>query len=103
MTHFHYVHSFSLTFQFFPFIIFLLVLTQFNEHRTVAAKYSERRKPEEAVEVPQIMERVSFLLFSRWFVLTAHYLFTFKERRVYKNPTEVLPLKTIISIKSAEE
>ncbi len=36
-------------------------------------------------------------------VLTNNFLFTFKEKRVYKSPTEVILLKDIISIKSAEE
>jgi hypothetical protein len=49
------------------------------------------------------MERVTiFIKLSRWFVLTEHYLLTFKERRVYKNPTEIILLKDIDTIKSAE-
>lgn len=45
----------------------------------------------------------SLIRFSRWFVLTPHTLMTFKERKVYNSPTEVIPLKAITSIKSADE
>lgn len=39
----------------------------------------------------------------RWFVLTPHTLYSFKEFKVYKNPTEVISLKSINTIKSAED
>lgn len=39
---------------------------------------------------------------SRWFVLTPQALMTFKERKVYNSPTEVIPLKEVTSIKSAD-
>ncbi|KAL4484246.1 hypothetical protein ABPG72_003530 [Tetrahymena utriculariae] len=39
----------------------------------------------------------------RWFVLTNSTLYTFKESKVYKNPTEVIPLKSVTTIKSAED
>lgn len=39
----------------------------------------------------------------RWVVLTNNYLFTFKERRIYEAPTEIVNLKDIISIKATEE
>jgi hypothetical protein len=38
----------------------------------------------------------------RWVVLTSNFIFTFKERREYHNPTEIISLKEIISIKAAE-
>ena len=47
--------------------------------------------------------RYSFSLSSRWFVLTPHVLMTFKERKTYNSPTEIIPLKAITSIKSADE
>ena len=36
-------------------------------------------------------------------MLTPHALMTFKERKVYNSPTEVIALKAITSIKSADE
>lgn len=47
--------------------------------------------------------RLAIYLFSRWFVLTPQCLLTFKDRKVYTSPTEIIPLKTITSIKSSEE
>jgi len=35
-------------------------------------------------------------------VLTADHFYTFKEQRVYKNPTEEIPVKKIKSIKSED-
>ena len=50
------------------------------------------------------MEKVKYdVHFSRWFVLTPQTLMTFKERKVYTSPTEVISLKLITSIKSADE
>mmetsp|Transcript_18330 Transcript_18330/g.21121 ORF Transcript_18330/g.21121 Transcript_18330/m.21121 type:complete len:121 (+) Transcript_18330:23-385(+) len=39
----------------------------------------------------------------RWFVLTPSHLFSFKEERIYKNPTEAINLKECTTVKSAEE
>jgi hypothetical protein len=39
----------------------------------------------------------------RWFVLTPEHLFTFKNEKSYKSPTEVLVLKDCTTVKSAED
>ena len=39
----------------------------------------------------------------RWFVLTPTHIFTFKEERKYKNPTETIVLKECTTVKSAED
>mmetsp|Transcript_76907 Transcript_76907/g.89359 ORF Transcript_76907/g.89359 Transcript_76907/m.89359 type:complete len:118 (+) Transcript_76907:44-397(+) len=39
----------------------------------------------------------------RWFVLTPTHLYSFKDERVYKSPTEVISLKECTTVKSAEE
>jgi hypothetical protein len=46
-----------------------------------------------------------YLLFHcrRWIVLTTNLMLTYKERRVYQNPTEAILLKEIVSIKTCEE
>jgi hypothetical protein len=49
------------------------------------------------------MEKVNNNKRSRWFVLTPQTLMTFKDRKVYVNPTEIIHLKNIYSIKSCEE
>ena len=36
-------------------------------------------------------------------VLSRNYIFTFKERRVYTKPTEVIPLKEVVGIQTAQE
>lgn len=36
-------------------------------------------------------------------VLTPSFLLTFKERRSYENPTEVIVLKEVLAIKAADE
>lgn len=36
-------------------------------------------------------------------VLTKNFLYTFKDQKVYRNPTETIRLKSIMSIKSSEE
>ena len=39
----------------------------------------------------------------RWFVLTSEILYTFKEEKSYKNPTEIIKLQNCTTIKSAED
>eukprot|EP01017_Pseudomicrothorax_dubius_P025667 TRINITY_DN2797_c0_g2_i2.p1 TRINITY_DN2797_c0_g2~~TRINITY_DN2797_c0_g2_i2.p1 ORF type:complete len:119 (-),score=25.97 TRINITY_DN2797_c0_g2_i2:121-477(-) len=39
----------------------------------------------------------------RWFVLTPTSLYSFKEEKNYKDPTEVIPLKDCSTVKSAED
>ncbi|CAD8043699.1 unnamed protein product [Paramecium primaurelia] len=39
----------------------------------------------------------------RWFVLTTTTLYTFKAEKQYSNPTELIPLSTISTIKSCQE
>mmetsp|Transcript_26940 Transcript_26940/g.23801 ORF Transcript_26940/g.23801 Transcript_26940/m.23801 type:complete len:122 (-) Transcript_26940:115-480(-) len=39
----------------------------------------------------------------RWFVLTPTHLYSFKEEKKYKNPTEVIVLKDCTTVKSAED
>eukprot|EP00825_Cyclidium_porcatum_P025185 TRINITY_DN27447_c0_g1_i1.p1 TRINITY_DN27447_c0_g1~~TRINITY_DN27447_c0_g1_i1.p1 ORF type:complete len:127 (+),score=21.39 TRINITY_DN27447_c0_g1_i1:85-465(+) len=39
----------------------------------------------------------------RWFVLTPNTLYTFKEQKIYKSPTEIIPLKQVTTIKSTDD
>eukprot|EP00467_Chlorarachnion_reptans_P024745 CAMPEP_0114525638 /NCGR_PEP_ID=MMETSP0109-20121206/22544_1 /TAXON_ID=29199 /ORGANISM="Chlorarachnion reptans, Strain CCCM449" /LENGTH=129 /DNA_ID=CAMNT_0001707259 /DNA_START=139 /DNA_END=528 /DNA_ORIENTATION=- len=39
----------------------------------------------------------------RWFVLDGHVLYSFKEEKVYENPTEVIDLSIYNSVKSSEQ
>lgn len=39
----------------------------------------------------------------RWMVLTSDSLMSFKERKTYKSPTEVIDLKDIATIKSCDD
>jgi hypothetical protein len=52
------------------------------------------------------MEKVRYILSKfrrRWFVLTPSHLYTFKDEKKYKNPTEIVVLKDCTAVKSAEE
>ncbi|KRX04053.1 hypothetical protein PPERSA_12500 [Pseudocohnilembus persalinus] len=40
---------------------------------------------------------------SRWFVLTSNSIYSFKDQKIYKGPTEVIPLSTITTIKSTDD
>ena len=39
----------------------------------------------------------------RWFVLTKTHILSFKDEKVYKNPTEVIVMSTCQTVKSVEE
>lgn len=39
----------------------------------------------------------------RWFVLTKNHILSFKDERVYKNPTEVILIASCSTVKSVEE
>ena len=39
----------------------------------------------------------------RWFVLTRTHILSFKDEKVYKNPTEIIPIGTCCTVKSVEE
>eukprot|EP00347_Sterkiella_histriomuscorum_P021365 403334236 len=39
----------------------------------------------------------------RWFVLTKSHILSFKDERVYKNPTEVILISSCSTVKSVEE
>lgn len=56
-----------------------------------------------AIPFPQIMAQVTPNPYRRWIVLTANLLLTYKERRVYQSPTEVIQLKEVVSIKTTDE
>ena len=88
--------------------IFLLILKSFYSNGRKLAHQITRihpkiRKLREAIPFPQVLAKVTLLSPSRWIVLTNNLLLTFKERRVYQSPTEVILLKDIISIKTSEE
>ena len=57
----------------------------------------------ETVPVLQALEEVPPPSLRRWFVLTRTTLYTFKERKVYSSPTEVIRLNTITHTSCAEE
>jgi hypothetical protein len=57
----------------------------------------------EAIAFPKILAQVSLYSLRRWIVLTNNLLLTYKEQRVYNNPTEVIQLREILSIKTADE
>lgn len=42
-------------------------------------------------------------LYRRWFVLTKTHILSFKDEKVYKAPTEVIPVNTCCTVKSVEE
>ena len=42
-------------------------------------------------------------VYRRWFVLTKSHILSYKEERVYKSPTEIVPMNTCCTVKSAEE
>ena len=67
-----------------------------------SATCPEIRLHAEAVKVLQKLEDVKILRSRRWVVLTNNFIYTFKDRRVYDGPTEAIPLKEIVSIKSTE-
>lgn len=39
----------------------------------------------------------------RWFVLTYRTLYTFKDSKVYKDPTEIVSLRDVNTIKSSDD
>ena len=39
----------------------------------------------------------------RWFVLTTTTLYSFKQEKQYNNPTEIIPLSHVTTIKSCDE
>ena len=39
----------------------------------------------------------------RWFVLTKTHILSYKDEKIYKNPTEVVPMNTCCTVKSVEE
>jgi len=41
--------------------------------------------------------------YRRWFVLTKNHILSFKDERVYKNPTEVILIASCSTVKSVEE
>ncbi len=41
--------------------------------------------------------------FRRWFVLTKSHILSFKDEKVYRNPTEVIPITNCSTVKSVEE
>ena len=73
------------------------------QHLKVSAVNFEGGVPGQAVPVPESVAEVRLSQFSRWFVLTPQALMTFKERKAYNSPTEVIPLRGVTSIKSADE
>ena len=47
------------------------------------------------------MERViNYIKFSRWCVLTVNFLYSFKNEKVYKNPTEELDIHKVKTIRT---
>ena len=46
---------------------------------------------------------MNYHLHRRWFVLTKTHVLSFAEERVYKNPTEVIPMSSCQTVKSVEE
>lgn len=40
---------------------------------------------------------------SRWFVLTKNHILSYKDEKVYKNPTEVIPISSCCTVKSVDE
>ena len=51
------------------------------------------------------MEKVSqfYSFCRRWFVLTKTHILSYKEEKVYKYPTEIIPMNTCCTVKSVEE
>jgi len=41
--------------------------------------------------------------YRRWFVLTKSHILSYKDERLYKNPTEAIPMSTCCTVKSVEE
>ena len=72
-------------------------------HVEISPKCSEIRIYAKAIEIFQELENVIIHRSRRWVVLTNNFIYTFKDRRVYDTPTEAIPLKEIVSIKSTEE
>lgn len=90
------------------YLYFLLILKSFYCNGRKLADQVTRihpkvRKLRKAIPIPQVLAKVTLISPSRWIVLTSNLLLTFKERRVYQSPTEVIFLKDIISIKTSEE
>jgi hypothetical protein len=50
----------------------------------------------------KVWREYSFLIIRRWCVVTVDFLYTFKEEKQYKNPTEQLEIKKFKTIKSDE-
>ena len=46
---------------------------------------------------------LNFVLSRRWCVLTKDYFFSFKEERIYRNPTEIIPMDKCKTVKSVED
>ena len=45
----------------------------------------------------------SIIFYRRWFVLTKSHILSYKDERLYKNPTEAIPMSTCCTVKSVEE
>lgn len=45
----------------------------------------------------------NIIKYRRWFVLTKTHILSYKEERVYKDPTEIILMNTCSTVKSADE
>ena len=79
-----------------------LLLQLLREHGAGTQKHHQGGYPHQRVKSFQVPTRVTLPIFRRWTVLTKNVIFTFKERRVYKSPTETIELRRVTGTRSVD-
>ena len=74
-----------------------------SRHPKIDLKNSQIGFRLKTIPFPKNLASVYLPLSRRWIVLTDNLLLTFKERRKYSSPTEVIILKEIVAVKTVED